>query len=72
MPIYEYICRACGCAFEELVSMASADERRACPRCGVEEAQRRLSRFAMRVSGGGASSGGKSCAGCTRSSCANC
>ena len=48
MPIYEYICRACGCAFEELVSMAGADERRACPRCGVEEAQRRLSRFAMR------------------------
>jgi putative FmdB family regulatory protein len=34
MPIYEYVCRKCGTAFEWL---SRSDERPACPKCGGEK-----------------------------------
>jgi putative FmdB family regulatory protein len=43
MPIYEYLCRACGAEFEELVL---AGESVACPRCRAERAEKQLSTFA--------------------------
>ena len=46
MPTYEYICRACGHAFEQFQSM-SADPTRTCPDCGKDQVERLIS------SGGG-------------------
>lgn len=41
MPIYEFECAKCGSRFEEL--MESGANAPACPDCGADEAQRRLS-----------------------------
>jgi putative FmdB family regulatory protein len=73
VPIYEYRCLACRREFEELVSFSTADAPQACPSCG-ESSERKMSSFAMRVSGGagGSSGSGKSCGGCRKSSCATC
>jgi putative FmdB family regulatory protein len=46
MPTYEYICRACGHAFEQFQNM-SAEPTRTCPECGKDEVKRLIS------SGGG-------------------
>ena len=74
MPIYEYSCHACGYRFEELVSLAHAQEPQACPSCGGQDTERLVSRFAPHVAraAGAESSAGKNCAGCSRSSCATC
>ncbi len=45
MPIYEFECGGCGKRFEELVPAGT--ERTACPSCGAEDAERRLSQFAF-------------------------
>jgi putative FmdB family regulatory protein len=42
MPLYEYECRACDKRFDQIVSMAAADET-ACPRCGAHEVRRLIS-----------------------------
>lgn len=48
MPIYEYRCNACGSEYDQLRSMSTMDEVRACPECGSMETERRLpSRFAI-------------------------
>jgi len=49
MPIYEYACLECGLEFEELVR---GDERPACPSCGKDRLERRMS-----VSAAGSRSG---------------
>ncbi|NLT35529.1 MAG: zinc ribbon domain-containing protein [Gaiellales bacterium] len=72
MPIYEYQCPGCSLRFEELVSLSAAGRPQRCPHCGCSDSRRVLSSFAIRVGGGRASAGGKSCAGCSRSSCAGC
>jgi putative FmdB family regulatory protein len=74
VPIYEYRCPRCEHAFEELVSFSGADDPRACPACDCTRAERKLSTFAVRVAGSARSAGGsgKGCAGCGKSSCANC
>lgn len=51
MPIYEYACRACGHAFEQLQSMSAAAP--ACPSCGVGRARRQLSRSSFTLKGTG-------------------
>ena len=51
MPIYEYVCRDCGEAFEELVF---GEERPRCPRCESARAEKQFSAFAV---GGGAAPG---------------
>lgn len=45
MPLYEYVCRACGYRFERLRSFSEASVATACPRCGGEDARRLLSTF---------------------------
>ncbi len=43
MPVYEYACRACGHAFDDLEEM-SAPEIRDCPKCGKPDtAERQVS-----------------------------
>lgn len=45
MPIYEFECGECGERFEQLV--AAGTEVAACPTCGAEGAERRLSSFGL-------------------------
>ena len=40
MPLYDFVCPACGARFEEL---AFGDETPACPQCGHAETQRQMS-----------------------------
>ena len=43
MPVYEYVCAACGQAFEQLIR-SKADERKlTCPKCGGKHIERQLS-----------------------------
>lgn len=47
MPIYEYVCTACGQTFEELVR-GDTDGAPRCPGCRSQNVQRQLSVFAAR------------------------
>ncbi len=61
MPIREYECETCGKVFEVLERKPTSPKAQACPACGGEKVQQRLSTFAGQVgsSGGcGTSSGG--------------
>jgi putative FmdB family regulatory protein len=42
MPLYDFVCPACGERFE---ARAGFDERPACPACGAPEAERVISGF---------------------------
>jgi putative FmdB family regulatory protein len=52
MPIYEYSCKSCGHAFEELVR---GDEQPACPACGHGKVERQMSVPAAHVASSGPS-----------------
>lgn len=54
MPLYEYICRECGHAFEVLQRIGERGDDLRCPACGQFGAERQLSTFAGHASGGGA------------------
>ncbi|HZV81817.1 MAG TPA: zinc ribbon domain-containing protein [Geobacteraceae bacterium] len=45
MPIFEYLCLACGNLFEKL-QKSSEEKAPACPACGSAEVKRELSSFA--------------------------
>lgn len=45
MPIYEYRCDDCGCAFEQLRPMAASGDSATCPECGNGSASKVTSRF---------------------------
>ena len=49
MPIYEYVCRACGHEFELLVRPPITTP--ACPSCNTPDLERRLSGFAVTSEG---------------------
>jgi putative FmdB family regulatory protein len=53
MPIYEYVCKECGRAFEALLR---GDEEPICPGCGSRALERKFSVFG--VGGGGGSTEG--------------
>ncbi len=44
MPLFEYICRECGKAFEKIVSLKA---KVTCPDCGTEAVDKQLSAFAV-------------------------
>lgn len=46
MPLYEYVCRHCGHAFEVLQKMGERGEELRCAACGGVGADRQLSTFA--------------------------
>ena len=48
MPLYVYICRACGHEFETLVRTGSEP---ACPSCQSQDLERQPSTFAVKSSG---------------------
>ena len=68
MPIYEYVCDACGHGFESLVSPGRESEV-SCPACGAPRPRKRISCFGI---GGGSSRIKGSTAGCTSCSSKSC
>ena len=54
MPLYSYVCYACGNSFEKLRRMSENDRDVRCPDCGSDRIERLLSTFAT---GGCATSG---------------
>jgi putative FmdB family regulatory protein len=80
MPIFEYTCRDCSKAFEELV--LGQEETIICPHCGSTKTEKLMSCCRSKVGGGQdadasigsaapAPSGG-GCAGCSGGSCSSC
>lgn len=71
MPIYEYLCPACGCRFEALVRIGKEGGVR-CEACQSPDVRKLLSAFG--IGGGGSrlkeSSGG--CSTCHSHSCGTC
>ena len=59
MPIFEYVCKDCGTAFEAIVANDAADVH--CRKCQGQHLQKQLSTFA--VSAAGASPGSDSAPG---------
>ena len=49
MPIYEYVCQACGHAFEVLIR---GDEKPSCPQCGKKRLAKQFSVPAAHVASG--------------------
>ena len=66
MPLYEYICRDCGRAFERYVR--AWGDPVVCPGCAGASVEKKVSSFAFAVAGGGAPSAGGGC-GCGRGGC---
>lgn len=52
MPIYEYVCRACGETSEILQKLSDPDERK-CPVCGKLKLERLVSAAGFRLKGAG-------------------
>ncbi len=73
MPLFDFICRACGKEFEALVMGSSKPH---CPECQSEDLQKQMSVFARRSGGDSSSSGssgsGSGCSSCSSSSCSTC
>lgn len=63
MPIYEYVCRDCGHAFETIVSGARRPE---CPSCRSDQLEKQLSVFAVSANGGSHKASLPSGGGCAR------
>ena len=51
MPIYEYVCPACGNPFEKRVSFSEADQPQPCPTCGHGKAAKQISLVARQSTG---------------------
>ena len=52
MPIYEYVCKACG-AESEIMQKLSEPPARQCPVCHKKKLQKNISAAGFRLSGGG-------------------
>ena len=73
MPLYEYLCTSCSCAFERLRPISGMDDPAECPQCDGD-GERQLSVFmsfstgadgeTRAVAGGGGCCGGASGGGC--------
>lgn len=76
MPIYEYVCKSCGHAFEHLARSVSAPAP-ACPQCGVKRVAKQFSTFSARSAGpkaapcaaGACPEGGRGVTGCGGGCC---
>ncbi|MDH4320545.1 MAG: zinc ribbon domain-containing protein [Desulfobulbaceae bacterium] len=71
MPLFDFICHACGKEFEILLL---GKDRPVCPHCQSKDLEKKMSAFARPRSGDGADSagGGSRCGGCSGGSCATC
>lgn len=57
MPIYEYVCNACGELFSKLQKMTVAEGETTCPKCGSTEVERMISACSIGAAGSSAPSG---------------
>ncbi len=71
MPIYEFVCRGCGCAFEKLVRLGGEAEV-PCPKCGRTDAAKRPSAFGIGGGGSRIKGSGSGCSTCSSGSCSTC
>lgn len=53
MPVYEFLCTACGARCDRLLRMAEADDPGPCPTCDEPALDRRFSRVAVKYSSWG-------------------
>lgn len=69
MPIFEFVCSECEQPFEELV-FGSNTEDVLCPSCGSSQVRKKMSTFASKIGGDGASLslGSSSAASCSTGS----
>ncbi|HUT10024.1 MAG TPA: zinc ribbon domain-containing protein [Thermoguttaceae bacterium] len=67
MPIYEYVCQACGREFEELLR---GDEKPACPSCGKRRLKQQFSVAAAHAEGSQPSCPARETGACGVSNCA--
>ena len=73
MPIFEYECRICSEAFDELIRRAEDEVDVRCPNCKSQEIEKKLSVFGF--SSGSrtmTSSDGSGCGSCSHGHCATC
>lgn len=56
MPIYEYVCEACGQEFEKMVRFSESDLSPICPTCGSQETHKEISRVSSAFGGFGSDS----------------
>jgi len=66
MPIYSYICKECGNAFDLLVGVTAGSSEKKCPKCGSQKIEKTLSSFSFRM---GQSSSGGSTGSCSSGGC---
>jgi len=75
MPIFEFECKKCGHAFEELVR-SYGDNGVSCPKCRGKRVTKLVSTFATRFAGAKdyelKSAGKRNCSSCTRGHCKGC
>lgn len=64
MPLYEYLCRACGKRFEVLQRVGEGSAELRCPFCASAEVGKQLSTFAAKVGSTPAPCGAPSAAAC--------
>lgn len=75
MPLFDFVCRACGEEFEALVM---GNDKPDCPRCQSADLKKQMSTFAMRTGSAGSrgstgsSGGGSKCSGCAGGTCSTC
>lgn len=69
MPIFEFVCSDCEQPFEDLI-FGSDIEGVICPSCGSEQVRKKMSTFASKIGGDGASLslGASSAASCSTGS----
>jgi len=66
MPIYEYVCRACGQEFETLVRN---EEKPACPGCNSRRLEKKLSAPAVQTARSGPACPARDMGACNQPSC---
>jgi putative FmdB family regulatory protein len=70
VPIFEFVCGACGREFEKLVGSSSA--KVCCPACGGRKVTKKFSVFGAKSGGKFTASSGGGCTSCSKSSCSSC
>ena len=61
MPLYEYICDACGEHFDRMVRFSELNQQPECPHCHSIETRKQISLFASQSTGGSLNAGNSSC-----------
>lgn len=61
MPIYEYLCEACGEQFSKLQKMGAGEGETTCPKCGSTEVKRQISGCSIGGGGSEKGAGGPAC-----------